>query len=82
MQESFNRLLEQYEFLSVQIDKQTQLLRELSETVRYRKRVEILQSIPGIGITSAMEVLLELQDISRFRRAEQLAAYVGLTPSQ
>jgi len=29
-----------------------------------------------------MEILLELQDFSRFRRAEQLAAYVGLTPSQ
>lgn len=28
-----------------------------------------------------MELLLELQDVSRFRRAEQLA-YVGLTPSQ
>jgi transposase len=82
MQESFNRLLEQYEFLCVQIDKQTQLLRELSEIERYRKRVEILQSIPGIGLISAMELLLELQDISRFRRAEQLAAYVGLTPSQ
>jgi transposase len=82
MQESFNRLLEQYEFLCVQIDKQTQLLRELSETERYRKRVEILQSIPGIGLISAMELLLELQDVSRFRRAEQLVAYVGLTPSQ
>jgi transposase len=82
MQESFNRLLEQYEFLSAQIAKQTQLLRELSETVLYRKRVEILQSIPGIGMISAMELLLELQDVSRFRRAEQLAAYVGLTPSQ
>jgi len=82
MQESFDRLLEQYEFLSVQIDKQTQLLRELSETELYRERVEILQSIPGIGVISAMEVLLELQDVSRFRRAEQLAAYVGLTPSQ
>jgi transposase len=82
MQESFNRLLEQYEFLSGQIDKQTQLLRELSETEMYRERVEILQSIPGIGIISAMELLLELQDVSRFRRAEQLAAYVGLTPSQ
>jgi transposase len=82
MQESFNRLLEQYEFLSAQIDKQTQLLRELSEEVLYRERVEILQSIPGIGIISAMELLLELQDVSRFRRAEQLAAYVGLTPSQ
>jgi transposase len=82
MQESFNRLLEQYEFLSMQIDKQTQLLRELSETAMYRDRVEILQSIPGIGVISAMELLLELQDVSRFRRAEQLAAYVGLTPSQ
>src|SRR5512139_3548389 len=81
MQESFKRLLEQYEFLSAQIDKQTQLLRELSETALYRERVEILQSIPGIGVISAMELLLELQDVSRFRRAEQLAAYVGLTPS-
>ena len=82
MQESFNCLLEQYAFLSAQIDKQTQLLRELSETDLYRERVEILQSIPGIGVISAMELLLELQDVSRFRRAEQLAAYVGLTPSQ
>jgi transposase len=82
MQESFHRLLEQYEFLSAQIDKQTQLLRELSETALYRERVEILESVPGIGMISAMELLLELQDVSRFRRAEQLAAYVGLTPSQ
>ncbi len=37
-QESFNRLLEQYEFLSMQIDKQTRLLRELSETAMYRDR--------------------------------------------
>ena len=36
---------------------------------------------PGIGIISALELLLELQDVSRFRRAERLAAYVGLTPS-
>jgi transposase len=82
MQESFDRLLEQYEFLSAQIAKQTQLLRELSETPMYRERVEILLSIPGIGLISAVELLLELQDVSRFRRAEQLAAYVSLTPSQ
>ncbi len=29
-----------------------------------------------------MELLLELHDVSRFRRTEQLAAWVGLTPSQ
>jgi transposase len=44
--------------------------------------VEILQSIPGIGVIFVMEVLLELQDVSHFRQAEQMSAYVGLTPSQ
>jgi transposase len=82
MQQSFNQLLEQYEFLCAQIDKQTQLLKKLAQLPLYRDRVKILCSIPGIGILTAMEILLELQDVSRFRRAEQLAAYVGLTPSQ
>jgi transposase len=82
MQKSFNQLLEQYEFLCAQIDKQTQLLKQLAQLPLYRDRVKILRSIPGIGILTAMEILLELQDFSRFRRAEQLAAYVGLTPSQ
>jgi len=82
MQQSFNQLLEQYEFLSAQIDKQTQLLKQLAQLPLYRDRVAILRSIPGIGILTAMEILLELQDVSRFRRAEQLAAYAGLTPSQ
>jgi transposase len=82
MQESFKCLLEQYHFLDGQIVKQTKLLRELSKTELYRERVELLMTIPGIGIIAAMELLLELQDISRFQRADQLAAYVGLTPSQ
>ncbi len=82
MQQSFNQLLEQYEFLCAQIDKQTQLLKQLSQLPLYCDRVKILCSIPGIGLLTAMEILLELQDFSRFRRAEQLAAYVGLTPSQ
>jgi len=82
MQESFKRLLEQYYFLDDQIAKQTRLLQELSETELYKERVEILMTIPGIGMIAAMELLLELQDIGRFQRADQLAAYVGLTPSQ
>jgi len=82
MHESFNRLLELYDFLDKQVKEQTRLLKELSKTELYRKRVEILQSVPGIGIIVAMEILLELQDVSRFRKAEQIAAYVGLTPSQ
>ncbi|MGC9968071.1 MAG: IS110 family transposase, partial [Syntrophobacteraceae bacterium] len=82
MQESFNRLLEQYRFLTEQIEKQNSLIHELSEKELYRDRAEILKSVPGIGTIAAMELLLELQDVSRFRQADQLAAYVGLTPSQ
>jgi len=79
---SFRRLLEEYEFLCGQISQQTKLLKELSMTERYRDQVAILSSVYGIGLISAMEILLELGDVARFSRGEQLAAYVGLTPSQ
>jgi transposase len=82
MQESFNRLLEQYEFLTGLIDRQTRIVKDLSKTALYCDRVKILTSVPGIEVITAMEILLELQDVSRFRRADQLGAYVGLTPSQ
>jgi transposase len=82
MQESFQRLLEEYEFLSDQIKKQTTVLQTLAEIPLYKERVKILRTVPGIGLIAAMELLLELQDMERFRRADQLAAYVGLTPSQ
>lgn len=80
--QSFQPLVEQYEFLTRQIEKQTKLLQALSEEEPYRDNVKILCSVPGVGLIAAMELILELGDISRFQRADQLAAYVGLTPSQ
>lgn len=81
-QESFRRLLGQYEFLSEQIGRQTRLLKEPAKTELYRERVRILCSVPGVGLIAAMGLLLELQEVARFRRADELAAYVGLTPSR
>ncbi len=80
--ESFQRLLTQYRLVSELITQQTRLLKELSKLDRYREAVERLRSVPGIGLLTAMELLLELGDFSRFSRGSQLAAYVGLTPSQ
>lgn len=79
---SFSQLLDQYASLEGQIASQTRLLTELSRTEAYCHQVALLCSMPGIGLISAMEVLLELGDMRRFHRSEQLAAYVGLTPSQ
>jgi transposase len=82
MQATFGQMLDTYEFFSTGIEQQTTLVKELSESELYRERVRILRTMPRMGVLSAMEILLELQDVSRFRDAKQLAAYVGLTPSQ
>ena len=80
--ESFRQLVTAYEFVDKQVTEQTSLLKKLAKTDKYCERVAILRSIPGIGLLTAMQMLLELQNIERFRTADKLAAYVGLTPSQ
>jgi len=82
MNQSFKQLLDCYAYMDKQVTKQTKLLKELSRTNKYKDRVKILNSIPGVGLITAMEMLLELQDVARFQRADQITAYVGLTPSQ
>jgi transposase len=82
MQESFDRLLTYLGLVNDEIVTQTALLQELAQTELYKDRMELLCTVPGIGVITAMELLLELNDMTRFRRADQLAAYVGLTPSQ
>jgi transposase len=81
-QRSFEILLDELSFLSDKIAELTGLLKEMAQEETYRERIEILTSIPGMGWLSALEILLELQDVQRFQRADQLAAYIGLTPSQ
>lgn len=82
MQHSFNQLLEQYHFYDNLIIQQSNQIKKLAEKECYKEKIKILCSIPGVGVLAAMELLLELQDVSRFQRADQIAAYVGLTPSQ
>jgi transposase len=82
MQKSFEHLLEEYEVIDRLVKQQTSLLRDLSRHEKYAEQVEILCTIPGVGWLTAIEIILELQDVSRFHRATGIAAYVGLTPSQ
>lgn len=42
----------------------------------------LMESIPGIGGTTAVKVLAYLGDIRRFDNAKALAAFVGVTPRQ
>jgi transposase len=78
----FESLIELYEYLSEQLIKMKQKVKELSQSSKYRERVRLLSTVPGIGTLIAMEMLVELQDVERFKRAEELASFIGLTPSE
>lgn len=82
MQASFASLIERYRFVRCQVAAQTKLIRELAHQERYRERVVWLTSLPGVGTLTAMELLTELGEVGRFGRAEEVAAYCGLTPSE
>jgi transposase len=55
-------------------------IRELSRTDKYAKPVQLIQSVPGIGIVNAMTFLTEIEDINRFKDTDHLASFVGLIP--
>lgn len=82
LQDSFGQLLERYQFLRHQLAVQTGLVRALARRADYQPRVAWVTSLPGVGVLTAMELITELSEMNRFGRAEQLAAYVGLTPSE
>ena len=78
---TLNGHLEDYDRLTqkkANVKKQIELL---SRTPRYQKDVELLQSIPGIGLVTAMTFLTELEDINRFKSFDQFCSFVGLVPS-
>jgi transposase len=55
---------------------------ELSRGKKYLSKVWLLRSVPGIGILIAMEILVELPEMGRFKSGEELASYLYLTPSE
>jgi len=81
-QKSFNFLLNEYEFLTELIRQQNKLIADMAKLPQYREKVEMLTRTKGVGVLSAMEIILELQDVSRFPNGDHIAAYVGVTPSQ
>jgi len=45
-----------------------------------KQQCQLLESIPGIGKRTATRLLAEIEDITQYRSARQVAAYAGLTP--
>lgn len=73
-------LLEQYEmiyrhFLKVSIE-----VRKLHKLPRYKEDAKRLRQIPGIGPLTSVELLIEIEDIGRFKNFNHFNGYLGLKP--
>jgi transposase len=78
---SFDMMFRELEHLR-QMKKEILLqLRKLARSDRYKESVELLMSAPGIGLLTAIRLVLEWGDISRFKRKEDFASFLGLIPS-
>jgi transposase len=55
--------------------------REVHRQARSDPRVTVLTQLPGVGEFTALVLLAEIGDISRFGSARKLAAWGGLTPT-
>lgn len=67
------------------IDNLNEEMKKLDQTIEKEQykypEVDILKSIIGISTYSAMLILAEIADISRFQSPDKLASYAGLVPS-
>jgi len=55
--------------------------RAMSQTERYKHNFNLLISIPGVGLNTAMMFLVQIGDIRRFKSLDDLCNYIGLVPS-
>jgi transposase len=54
---------------------------QISQIAHENRDAQLLMTIPGIGSYSALLLIAEIGDITRFRDSHKLCAYAGLAPS-
>jgi transposase len=64
------------------IERLTEQLRQLAPTWRWAPLVAALQALRGVSFITAMGVVAELGDLTRFGRPRELMAFLGLVPSE
>ena len=78
---ALNLYLQELEELEKLIRENTKQIKLLANTEKYKRNVELLCTIPGIGIIVAMTILTELGDINRFSSLDKLNSYIGMIPN-
>jgi transposase len=78
----FHLLLEELDQLRKHKATILNALRGLAKSEQYKEQVRIIESVPGIGILTAIRLALEWGDVRRFKRKECFASFLGLIPGE
>jgi transposase len=70
------------EFLEMQLEELDKEIQEIAQTEEYNEKVKALCAYRGIGVLTAMIILSEVIDFSRFSNARELMAHLGMVPSE
>jgi transposase len=74
-------LIREAEALRSNILDVTKKIRALSQTEHYKKNIDLIQSVPGIGLITGMTFLTEIDRIDRFDSTDKLCSFIGLVPT-
>ena len=72
--------IEQLVSLRKMLLQETRSMRTISRSVPFSETIRLLTSVPGIGITTAILLLVEIDDVTRFPGSDSLANFIGLIP--
>jgi len=82
LRESYRQSVDGYLNIIQQINTQiNDVSKEIDQIAKLDDKAQILMSISGIGAYSALLILSEIGDISRFPRENSIVSYAGLAPS-
>jgi transposase len=71
-----------YVSTKVELQRCKKELERLSQSEQYAERADLLLSIDGIGLITAMTWLLEVPRVSKFATVEAFANWLGVVPSE
>ena len=74
-------LIQQAELQRTLLLEATRKLKDLSQSEVYSANMELITSVPGIGLITGMLFLTEIEDINRFENNDKLAGLVGIVPN-
>lgn len=75
------QVLEIVRFLRGKLLELNREFRKMKKSGLYSKQINLLCSIPGIGLVVAITILSEIENFKRFKNLDRFCSYVGLVPS-